>query len=163
MTATKFQRLYICFRRQATRLNWSKHYRLSGWVKNQRWRPGTGWAHEIAYISACMHDSNDISTAIPMLSRSGIMTALVRILSYVMVSGISKTAANNRKCLRNNIYLSWYTWATTFQRLYICFQCQATRLDWSKHCRLSGWLRNQRWRPGAGSAYEIAYLSLYTG
>jgi len=37
------------------------------------------------------------------------MTALVRILYYVRVSGISKMAAYKRKCFRNNVYLSLYT------------------------------------------------------
>jgi len=47
----------------------------------------------------CIHDSNEIPTAIPILSRSCIMTALVQILSYVRVSSISKIVAYNRKCL----------------------------------------------------------------
>jgi len=37
------------------------------------------------------------------------MTALVRILSYVRISGISKMATYNLKFLRNNVYLSLYT------------------------------------------------------
>jgi len=37
------------------------------------------------------------------------MTALVRILSSVTISGISKMAAYNRKCVRNNVNLSLYT------------------------------------------------------
>jgi len=37
------------------------------------------------------------------------MTALVRILSYARVDGRSKMVAYNRKCLRNNVYLSLYT------------------------------------------------------
>jgi len=28
--------------------------------------------------------------------------------------------------------------ATKFQRLYLCFRCQTTRLDCSEHCRVSG-------------------------
>jgi len=39
----------------------------------------------------------------------GIMTALMRILSYVRVSGLSKMAAYNRKCLRNNVYLDKFS------------------------------------------------------
>jgi len=46
-------------------------------------------------VSACIHDTNEIPTATPTLSRSCIMTALVRILSYVRVSSISKMAAYN--------------------------------------------------------------------
>jgi len=44
-----------------------------------------------------------------MLSRTGIMTALVRMVSYVMVIGISKMVAYSRKCITNNVYLSLYT------------------------------------------------------
>jgi len=33
--------------------------------------------------SACIHDSNEIPTAIPMFSRSSNVTGLVRILSYM--------------------------------------------------------------------------------
>jgi len=77
----------------------------------------TGSGYEITYISVCIHDSNEIPTTIPMLSRSSIMMALVRILSYVMVSGISKIAAYNRKCLRNNVYLSFYTSAVMIHDL----------------------------------------------
>jgi len=70
---------------------------MSGWVRNQRWRPGTGSRYELTYISACMRDGNEIPTATPMCFRSCNMTALVQILSYVRVSGISKMAAYNRK------------------------------------------------------------------
>jgi len=64
MIATQFQRLYLCFRCQATRLDWSKNCRFSGCVRNQRWRPGTGSANEIT-CSATMRDGNKILTAIP--------------------------------------------------------------------------------------------------
>jgi len=37
------------------------------------------------------------------------MTALVRILSYVSVRGISKMADYNRMCLRNIVYLNLHT------------------------------------------------------
>jgi len=74
MIATKFLRLYLCFRCQATRLDWSKYWRLSGWVRNQRWQPVTGpvtgSGYEITYISDCMRDNNEIPTAIPMFSIS---------------------------------------------------------------------------------------------
>jgi len=97
--------------------DWSKHCRLSRWVRNKRWRLVTSSGFEITCISACIHDSNGIPTAILMFSRSGIMTALVRILSFVRVSGISKVAAYNRKCLRNNVYLSFYTSAVMMHDL----------------------------------------------
>jgi len=47
-----------------------------------------------------MQDSKKIPTAIPVFFRSSNMTALVRILSYVRVSGISKMTA----CNQNWIY-----------------------------------------------------------
>jgi len=43
---------------------------------------------EVRMYSAAMRDSIKIPTAIPMFLRSSNMTALVRILSYVRVSGI---------------------------------------------------------------------------
>jgi len=49
---------------------------LPGWVVYQRWRPATGSGYRITYISACMHDSNEIPTAIPMFKRSSNMTGL---------------------------------------------------------------------------------------
>jgi len=67
------------------------------------------------YISACIHDSNKIPTSRLMLSRSGIMTELVRILSNVRVSGMSKMAAYIRKCIEITFISacmqvqSWYT------------------------------------------------------
>jgi len=45
------------------------------------------------------------------------MTALVRILSYVRVRGISKMTAYNREYLRNNVHLSLYTSAVTMHDL----------------------------------------------
>jgi len=45
-------------------IDWSKHCRLSGWVRNQRWRPLTGSGYEITYISACVRVSNEIPTTI---------------------------------------------------------------------------------------------------
>jgi len=39
------------------------------WVRNQRWRPVIGSGYEITYISACMHDCNEILTAIPVCFR----------------------------------------------------------------------------------------------
>jgi len=44
------------------------------------------------------------------------MTAIVRILTYVMVSGITKMVAY-RKCLRTNVYLSLYTSAVMMDDL----------------------------------------------
>jgi len=90
--------------------DWSKHCRLSGWVRNQRWRPGTGSAYEIM-CSAAMQDDNTIPTAILMFLRSSNMTALiVRILSYVRVSGISKMAACNRNWINSTYFPQNLTW-----------------------------------------------------
>jgi len=94
-------------------------YCLSGWVRNQRWRPGTESAYEIT-CSAAMLDSNQIPTAIPMFLRSidwcfkGTSTQKGQFVPtagegnrqhdctcantvHVRVSGISKMAAYNRK------------------------------------------------------------------
>jgi len=45
------------------------------------------------------------------------MTALMRILSYIRLSGISKRAAYNRKCLRNIAYPSLHTRAVMMHDL----------------------------------------------
>jgi len=50
------------------------------------------------------------SVDILMFSGSNNLTALVPRLSYVMVSGISKTAYYNRKWIWNNVYRSLCTW-----------------------------------------------------
>jgi len=66
-------------------------------VRNQRWPPGTGSRYEITCSSACVRDSNEIPTATPMFSKASNVTALVQILSYFRVNGISK--ACNRKLI----------------------------------------------------------------
>jgi len=57
------------------------------------------------------HDANEISAnlqgKLPFL-RSRNTVELVRTLSNVRVSNISKMAAGNRKWVWNNVYLSWY-------------------------------------------------------
>jgi len=40
----------------------------SGWVRNLRWQPATGSRYLMTYISACIHDGNEIPTVIPMFS-----------------------------------------------------------------------------------------------
>jgi len=67
--------------------------------KSKKLPPGTRSRSEITYISAGTNDNNKIPTALPMVLRLSNMTALVRILSYVRVSGISKMAVCNRKCI----------------------------------------------------------------
>jgi len=62
-----------------------EHTTTSGWVIYQRWPPVTGSAYEIAYISACMRDSNEIPTDIPLFLASSIITGLIRILFHVRV------------------------------------------------------------------------------
>jgi len=96
----------------------------------------------------------------PPFLRSRNTAGLVRTLSYVRVSNISKMAACNRKWIWNNIYFSFvYMIATKFQRLYLCFRRQATQLDWSGHCCLSSWVRIQRWRLVTRCGYEITHIS----
>jgi len=56
---------------------------MSGLVVNQRWRPLTGGRYEIMYISARIHDSNEIPTVTPMFPGSGNTDRLLGILSYV--------------------------------------------------------------------------------
>jgi len=107
--ATEFQRLYLCFRYEATRLDWSKYCRLLGWVRNQRCRPGTGSAYEIT-CSLAMRGSIKIPTVIARFLRSSNMTALVRILSYVRVISILKMAACNQKWIYTTNWLQILTW-----------------------------------------------------
>jgi len=52
-----------------------------------------------------------------------------------------------------------YMIATKIQRLYLCFGCQTTQMDWSKHSRVSRWVSNQRWPSVTGSGYGIMYVS----
>jgi len=53
---------------------------MSEYVVYQRWRPLTGCRYEITYISARIHDSNEISTSTPTFSRSSNSMELVSIL-----------------------------------------------------------------------------------
>jgi len=57
-----------------------------------------------------MRDINKIQTAIPMFLRSSNMTALVRILPYVRVSGISEISACNRKWIYTTNLPQTLTW-----------------------------------------------------
>jgi len=112
--SNEFQRLYQCFRGWATRLEVHFHLYLAvlnphtlvvhplknlmfGSVRNQRWLPLTGSRYEITQISASIHDRNEIPTAIPMFSRSGDTTKLLRRLSDVRIWEKSMMAAINRK------------------------------------------------------------------
>jgi len=61
-----------------------------------KWLPISGSRYEITHISASIHDRNEIPTAIPMFSRSGDTTKLLRRLSDVRIRGKSKMAAINR-------------------------------------------------------------------
>jgi len=51
---------------------------MSGCVVNQRWPLVAGNGYEIIHISDCVHESNEIPTAIPMFSGSSNMTGLVK-------------------------------------------------------------------------------------
>ena len=55
------------------------------WRRNSKWRPLTGSRFEIRYISARIHDSNEIPTAMHMFSGPGNTERLLRILSKVWV------------------------------------------------------------------------------
>ena len=55
---------HVCFRSQATRSDTFVYCPTSGCVVNQRWWPLTGSRYSIRLISACIHDSNTIQTAI---------------------------------------------------------------------------------------------------
>ena len=74
--ATKFQRLYPCFRVRATRLHYCGDCSTCGFVSNQRWRPVTGNIYDITQISASTHDCREIPTAVAMFSRSRYTTGL---------------------------------------------------------------------------------------
>jgi len=91
--------------------------RIVGWMltqedvrvgENKRWRRGTGSRYEITYIPVCTHDSNKISTAIPMFSMSSNTTGLIWTLPFVGWVRNQTMAAGNRKWIGNNIYLSLY-------------------------------------------------------
>ena len=56
----KFRGLPPYFRGPAVRLEYSP---TSGYVINQKWPPLTGKGSTITYISASVHDSNEITTA----------------------------------------------------------------------------------------------------
>ena len=59
---------------------------------NRRWRPVPGSRNEITYVSASIHDSNEISTAIPMFLGSGNTKRLVgRLSSGKTVRRLSKS------------------------------------------------------------------------
>ena len=93
--STKFQRLYLCFRGRATRLDYSRDCPICGFVRNQRWRPVTGSRYQITLISARIQNGNDIQTALFTVSESSNTSGLVRMLSDVNVSLESKMAAIN--------------------------------------------------------------------
>ena len=71
MIATKFHRLYPCFRDRATRLDYCGDCPTCGFVRIPRWRPITGSRYDITLISAGIHNCNAIPTATPMFLGSG--------------------------------------------------------------------------------------------
>ena len=85
-----------CFRTRATQKT-SINCPTPAYVGNQRWRPLTGSRNDITYISASIHDSNEISTAMPVFSGSNKTDRLVGILSHVRICRKSKMVAINRK------------------------------------------------------------------
>jgi len=89
----KFQRNpHIFCTEQHNGKNVSTGRRQSGWkIKMVAcYRSG----YEIAYVSACIHDSNEISTAIPMFSRSCTMTPLVYKLIYLLIIYVLSNSEN---------------------------------------------------------------------
>jgi len=115
--------------------------------KNSNWR-----LTDRMYLGS--RDTDGISANFdgkPPFLRSRNTVVLVRTLQRQ--GNIRKMAAYSRKWIWNDISQLVCEIATKLQRLYLCFRCQATRLDCSKHCRVSGWVRNQRWRIVTGSAY----------
>jgi len=62
---------------------------------NQRWLPITGSRYEITHISAYIHERNEIPMAIPMFSRSGNTTEVLRRMPDVQLGDKSKMAACN--------------------------------------------------------------------
>ena len=65
--------------------------------------------HTYGPIYACIHDSNEIPTALPMFLGSGNIERLVRKLSDVWVCWKSKMVAMNRKCIRDKSNISTCT------------------------------------------------------
>ena len=118
----------------------------------------------ITYISAYIHDSDEIPTAIPMFSGSGNTLKLVGIRSNVWECRKQKMVAINREQIGNNVFLDSKTRQQRikkFQRLYSCFRGRATRRDQQGYCLLSGHVGNQRWRPLTGSRKDITHISAY--
>jgi len=60
----------------------------SGWVIYQRWQPVAGSGYGMTFISACIHDSNEIPTGIRVFLASNTITGLIRILFHIRVWGI---------------------------------------------------------------------------
>jgi len=82
---------------------------MSGDVEKQRCWPLTGCGKEITYISARIHDNNEIPTATPMFLGSSNTYRQLGILSYACVCQTSKLVAINRKKREYYVYLSPYT------------------------------------------------------
>ena len=69
-TGTKIQRLHPCFRGRTTWLDYCGDCLTCGFVRNQRWPPKIGSRYGITHISACIHNSSYIPSAMPMFSGS---------------------------------------------------------------------------------------------
>jgi len=78
---------------------------MSGFVVNQRWWPLTGSRHDIAYISARTHNSNNIPTATPILPRS-VNTDRLPTRDTVLYLGISIFIKNLKFALNVRIPIS---------------------------------------------------------
>ena len=65
---------------------------MSGYVEKQKWRPLTGSINDITYISASIHDGNEIPTAITMFLGSGNKTITSQTARNVDLEGIKDGA-----------------------------------------------------------------------
>jgi len=88
--------MVTCFRGRASRLDYSEWCPMFGKRRNQRWLTLTGGRYEITYISASIHDINEIPTAVPMFSTSGNTIRLLRRMLDVRKREKSKMAAKRR-------------------------------------------------------------------
>ena len=66
---------------------------MSGYLENRNWWPLTGNKNYITYISASMHNSNEITTVIPMFWGSDYTIRLLRRLPDVWICEKAEMAA----------------------------------------------------------------------
>jgi len=89
MIASNLQLHYLCFRGQAhdwTVLN-TCVCRGEREIKDKRLVPKLDLTYQ--YVSACLHDSNTIPTAIRMLSLSKIIIIIIIMLKIILIAPLS--------------------------------------------------------------------------